>query len=54
MMTDEEMICYCFHYTIGDIRRDAVDHGESIILQKIVAAKQTGECDCVNKHPKGT
>ncbi len=44
MTNDAEMICYCFNYTAGDIRRDVEEHGESTILQHIVEAKQTGAC----------
>ena len=54
MMKNEEMICYCFHYTVGDIRCDIAEHGESTILQKILDAKQTGGCDCATNHPRGT
>ncbi|GAK56651.1 hypothetical protein U27_03614 [Candidatus Vecturithrix granuli] len=54
MVNNDEMICYCFHYTAGDIRRDAIEHGESTILQRILNAKRSGGCQCVEKHPKGT
>ena len=53
-LSDEEMICYCFHYTAGDIRRDVTKPGESTIVQHILHATQTGTCDCVNTHPNGT
>ena len=33
---------------------NVAEHGESTILQKILSAKQTGQCDCINTHPKGT
>ncbi|GAK54462.1 hypothetical protein U14_05747 [Candidatus Moduliflexus flocculans] len=55
MMTrDDDMICYCFQYTSGDIRRDAAEHGKSTILQQILDAKRAGGCQCAEKHPKGT
>ena len=54
MKNDLEMICYCFNYTAADIRRDVVEHGESTILQQVLSAKQTGQCECAAKHPNGT
>ena len=54
MTKNDEMICYCFQYTAGDIRRDVAEHGEPTILQQILDAKQTGGCQCAEKHPKGT
>ena len=54
MTKTDEMICYCFQYNAGDIRRDVAKHGESTILQQILDAKRTGECQCAKKHPKGT
>ena len=54
MSNMEEMICYCFNYTVADIYRDVAEHGESTILKHILKEKQAGECDCVHTHPKGT
>lgn len=54
MRNDSDMICYCFRYTAGDIHRDAAEHGEATILQHILNAKRAGECQCAEKHPKGT
>ena len=54
MTNDSEMICYCFHYTAGDIRRDVEDICQATVPWLIVQAKQTGECHCAEKHPKGT
>jgi hypothetical protein len=47
-----EMICYCFGYTAEDIRIDAEENGRSLIMEKIMAEKKTGGCDCPNKNPK--
>jgi hypothetical protein len=54
MMKHDEMICYCFQYTAGDIRPDVAEHGESTILQQILNAKRTGKCECATKHPNDT
>ena len=54
MMNTGEVVCYCFNYTADDIRCDVAEHGESTILQYILHAKRTGECECAAKHPKDT
>lgn len=51
---DGESVCYCFGYTAGDIRRDVREHGgRSLILERIVAAKARGGCQCATRHPEG-
>jgi hypothetical protein len=54
MMKSDTIICYCFHYTAADIRRNVAEHGTSTILQHVLNAKRAGGCECVAKHPKGT
>jgi hypothetical protein len=49
----DDLICYCFEYTKDDIEQDYIKNGRSLIMEKIAAEKKTGECDCVNKNPKG-
>jgi hypothetical protein len=50
-----EIVCYCFNYTVADIEQDVQDHqGNSLILDKIMAAKKDGACQCAVKNPKGT
>ena len=48
-----ELICYCFNYTVEDIKTDFQENGESTILKKIATEKKLNGCDCVNKNPKG-
>ena len=48
-----DLICFCFHLTRGDIERDFIKNGISTILSKIKAEKMAGRCDCANKNPKG-
>lgn len=48
-----ELICYCFNYTVENIRRDYEAHGYSTILEKITAEKKLGNCHCAAKNPKG-
>lgn len=49
----EELICYCFNHTAADIERDALTHGRSMIMEKILAEKKAGGCQCATKNPKG-
>ena len=49
----DDIICYCFDYTKGDIERDFARNGRSLIMEKIAAEKKAGGCDCANKNPKG-
>jgi len=47
------LICHCFGYTAGDIEQDVIKNGRSLILEKIIAEKRAGGCDCAAKNPKG-
>ena len=49
----ENLICYCFGYTTGDIECDALTHGHSTIAEKILAEKKAGGCRCATKNPTG-
>ena len=49
----DDLVCYCFGYTVNDIEQDFVKNERSLIIEKIAAEKKAGGCDCVNKHPKG-
>ena len=47
------LICYCFGYTEDDLRRDVLEHGRSLIMERIVSAKKDGQCQCAEKTPAG-
>ena len=49
----DNIICHCFGYTGEDIKKDVIEHGRSLIMEKIIAEKKTGGCDCANLNPKG-
>ena len=49
----DDLICYCFGYTVNDIEQDFIKNGRSYIIEKIASEKKTGGCDCANKNPKG-
>lgn len=38
----DERICYCFNYTAEDIALDALRHGRSTIMERILLEKKTG------------
>lgn len=49
----DKTICYCFSYTENDIRADVLrNNGRSLILERIVAEKQKGACQCRQMHPE--
>ncbi len=49
----EELICYCFGYTVADIESDALTNSRSLILEKIASENRAGGCNCSEKNPKG-
>ena len=49
----DDLICYCFGYTVNDIEQDFIKNERSLVIEKIAAEKKAGGCDCVNKNPKG-
>jgi len=48
-----EKICHCFDYTVDDILKDIEANGKSTIVERIVAEKKKGSCQCAIKNPKG-
>jgi len=48
-----ELICYCFGYSVDDIQKDYKENGKSAIMEKIQMEKKSGNCHCANKNPKG-
>ncbi|BCA80816.1 hypothetical protein [Desulfuromonas sp. AOP6] len=50
---DDELICYCFHHSRGDIREDVHRHGHSTILTAVLLAHREGRCRCETLHPQG-
>lgn len=54
MLADQNLVCYCFGYTAGQIREDARNNpGRSLILARILAEKKKGRCRCADTNPKG-
>jgi hypothetical protein len=46
-------VCYCFEYTSEDIKKDFIVNGRSLIMEKIMAEKKMGACQCTIKNPSG-
>jgi hypothetical protein len=49
----DNLICYCFGYTEGDIKEDFLKNGHSLIQKKIQSEKKIDSCECATKNPKG-
>ena len=43
----DDLVCYCFGYTVNDIERDFIKNERSLIIEKIAAEKKVGGCDRV-------
>jgi hypothetical protein len=49
----KNLICYCFNYSVEDIKQDHFKNGHSTIMEKIQREKKLGNCQCAEKNPKG-
>jgi putative component of membrane protein insertase Oxa1/YidC/SpoIIIJ protein YidD len=47
------LICYCSEYSVDDIKQDYIKNGRSLIVERILAEKNFGNCQCATKNPKG-
>ena len=50
---DPVPICYCFGYTVGDLRRELAALGTTDIPATIAAEVKAGHCACEVKNPEG-
>ncbi len=51
--SDDVFVCYCFRYTLGDIRR-AVEAGSADnVISTITAGIRKGQCACDWRNPQG-
>jgi hypothetical protein len=46
-------LCYCFAYSLADVRREVAQTGDSSIPDRIEAEIRSGRCDCERKNPSG-
>jgi len=51
---DSSLICYCFGFTLGNIRRDLATRGKTDILALVRAEVKAGHCACEVKNPQGS
>lgn len=51
---EETPICYCFHHTLGSIRRQWREGGESTVVASITAGTQSGQCACDIRNPQAS
>ena len=49
----DEMICYCHNHTATDLKKDALEHGRSTIMEQIIAESKSGKCNCKTNNPTG-
>ena len=47
-------VCYCFGFTVADLRSDIVNRGETEIPAWITAEIKAGHCACEVRNPEGT
>lgn len=47
-------VCYCFDFTLADLRRDVLSHGDSRIPAVIAEEIRAGHCACEVKNPAGS
>ncbi len=52
--SDPIPICYCFNFTMEDIRRDLATSGKTEIPRIITKEVRAGHCACEVKNPQGT
>ena len=48
-----DLVCYCFGYSVADIEKDYLYNGVSTIMEKIKMERMFGNCQCATKNPKG-
>ncbi|MDA8407025.1 MAG: hypothetical protein M0T73_09240 [Deltaproteobacteria bacterium] len=49
----DQLICYCFSYTRNDLEQDFIKNGRSLIMERIMAEKRIGGCQCATTNPSG-
>jgi hypothetical protein len=50
---DETLICYCFRYTVGEVKA-ATPKARAAIIDEINAGIQAGQCACDLRNPQGS
>jgi len=50
---DGVLVCYCFGFKRGDLRKDIAESGQTDIPARIRQGIADGRCDCERKNPQG-
>jgi hypothetical protein len=51
---DSIPVCYCFDFSVADLRKDIAAEGETGIPAMIAAEVRAGHCACEVRNPQGT
>lgn len=51
---DSTPLCYCFDYSLGDLRRDLAESGGNLVPAAIMREIRAGHCACEVRNPQGT
>jgi hypothetical protein len=46
-------LCYCFGFSVADVRREIVETGRCTIPARITAEVRAGRCSCETTNPSG-
>lgn len=51
---DGVLVCYCFRFTVGDLRAAVANRQAAIVLDTINRGIQAGQCACDIRNPQGS
>lgn len=51
---DDILVCYCFRFTVGDLRAELRQTGQITAIAAITAGIQAGQCACDLRNPQGS
>ena len=51
---DDVFVCYCFRHTVGSIKEEFVGKQVNIVVARINAGIQAGQCACDIRNPQGS
>ena len=51
---DPVPLCYCFGFTLADVRREIAETGKCTVPARIAAAMRESGCQCEVKNPSGS
>jgi hypothetical protein len=46
-------LCYCFGFSVADVRREIAETGRSTLAARITAGVRAGNCACETRNPSG-